>query len=175
MAFMINRRTALAGAAALAAFPAAAEDKKVIIGTWGGDYSRLLTKNIDSLLKGTECVHAEENARNQQQHAVDKPSGGGARVLPQHAVRKAFQEAALDGNLFVFIGRLHDGVVHAFGHLGDGGSDAFFRILAERLRCVGRYWRDWRHWRRRMRGRHRLLARRDLRGSWIVLVHKVGS
>ncbi len=62
MAFMINRRTALAGAAALATFPAAAEDKKVIIGTWGGDYSRLLTKNIDSLLKGTECVHAEENA-----------------------------------------------------------------------------------------------------------------
>ena len=46
MAFMINRRTALAGAAALAAFPAAAQDKKVIIGTWGGDYSRLLTKNI---------------------------------------------------------------------------------------------------------------------------------
>src|SRR6185437_6022350 len=62
MVFMINRRTALAGAATLAAFPAAAEDKKVIIGTWGGDYSRLLTKNIDSLLKGTECVHAEENA-----------------------------------------------------------------------------------------------------------------
>src|SRR5690349_12137999 len=62
MAFMINRRTALAGAAALAAFPAAAEDKRVIVGTWGGDYSRLLTKNIDSLLKGTEVVHAEENA-----------------------------------------------------------------------------------------------------------------
>lgn len=62
MAFMINRRTALAGAAALAAVPAAAADKKVIIGTWGGDYSRLLTKNIDSLLKGVEVVHAEENA-----------------------------------------------------------------------------------------------------------------
>ena len=62
MAFMINRRTALAGAASLAAFPAAAEDKKVIIGTWGGDYSRLLTKNIDSLMKGVEVVHAEENA-----------------------------------------------------------------------------------------------------------------
>ncbi len=62
MAFMINRRTALAGAAALAAFPAAAQDKKVIIGTWGGDYSRLLTKNIDSLMKGVECIHAEENA-----------------------------------------------------------------------------------------------------------------
>src|SRR3954470_12557059 len=62
MAFNINRRTALGGAAALAAFPAAAQDKKVIIGTWGGDYSRLLTKNIDSLMKGTECVHSEENA-----------------------------------------------------------------------------------------------------------------
>lgn len=62
MAFMINRRGALAGAAALAAFPAAAQDKRVIIGTWGGDYSRLLTKNIDSLMKGVECVHAEENA-----------------------------------------------------------------------------------------------------------------
>jgi putative spermidine/putrescine transport system substrate-binding protein len=52
----------LAGVAALAAFPAAAQDKKVIIGTWGGDYSRLLTKNIDSLMKGVECIHAEENA-----------------------------------------------------------------------------------------------------------------
>jgi putative spermidine/putrescine transport system substrate-binding protein len=63
MAFRINRRTALTGAAALAAFPAAAQDnKKVIIGTWGGDYSRLLTKNIDSLMKGWECVHSEENA-----------------------------------------------------------------------------------------------------------------
>jgi putative spermidine/putrescine transport system substrate-binding protein len=62
MAFNINRRTMLAGAATLAAFPAAAQDKKVIIGTWGGDYSKLLTKNIDSLLKGTECVHAEEQA-----------------------------------------------------------------------------------------------------------------
>src|SRR3954470_5309737 len=62
MAFNINRRTALGGAAALAAFPANAQDKKVIVGTWGGDYSRLLTKNVDSLMKGTECVHAEENA-----------------------------------------------------------------------------------------------------------------
>jgi putative spermidine/putrescine transport system substrate-binding protein len=63
MAFIINRRTALTGAAALAAVPAGAQDnKKVIVGTWGGDYSRLLTKNIDSLMKGWECVHAEENA-----------------------------------------------------------------------------------------------------------------
>ena len=62
MAFMINRRAALAGAAALAAVPAAAQDKKVIVGTWGGDYSRLLTKNISPLVKGWECVHAEEQA-----------------------------------------------------------------------------------------------------------------
>jgi putative spermidine/putrescine transport system substrate-binding protein len=63
MAFMINRRTALAGAAALVATPAVAQEKKVIVGTWGGDYSKLLTKNIDTpLMKGWECVHAEENA-----------------------------------------------------------------------------------------------------------------
>jgi putative spermidine/putrescine transport system substrate-binding protein len=66
MVFMINRRTALAGSLAMAAVPAAAQDnKRVIVGTWGGDYSRLLTKNIDTPLlvpKGFECVHAEENA-----------------------------------------------------------------------------------------------------------------
>src|SRR5512135_1951934 len=65
MASIINRRTAFRGALALAAFPAAAQDKPVIVGTWGGDYSRLLTKNIDTPLlvpKGFECVHAEENA-----------------------------------------------------------------------------------------------------------------
>jgi putative spermidine/putrescine transport system substrate-binding protein len=69
MAFMINRRAALTGAlggaAALAAFPVAAEDnKKIIIGTWGGDYSRLLTKNIDTPLlvpKGWEVIHDEAN------------------------------------------------------------------------------------------------------------------
>src|SRR5437763_1485027 len=54
MAFNINRRTALTGAAALAALPAMAQEKKVIIGTWGGDYSRLLTKNIDSLMMGNK-------------------------------------------------------------------------------------------------------------------------
>src|SRR5690348_870466 len=71
--FMINRRAALGGAAALAAGtalpafgPAFAQDnKRVIVGTWGGDYSRLLTKNIDTPLMVPakwECVHAEENA-----------------------------------------------------------------------------------------------------------------
>ena len=78
MAFMINRRTALAGAAALAAFPAAAEDKKVIIGTWGGDYSRLLTKNIDSLLKGVE-VRACRGERRPAQGQDDGREGAAAR------------------------------------------------------------------------------------------------
>ncbi|MFO1080505.1 MAG: extracellular solute-binding protein [Reyranellaceae bacterium] len=70
MAFTINRRRALGGAAALAALPVAtsvrAQGKgRVVIGTWGGDYSRLLTKNIDAPLmvpQKWECVHAEENA-----------------------------------------------------------------------------------------------------------------
>src|SRR5215471_4382482 len=65
MAFMINRRTTLAGAAALTAFPAVAQDnKRIVIGTWGGDYSRLLTKNIDTPLlvpKGWEVIHDEAN------------------------------------------------------------------------------------------------------------------
>ncbi len=63
MTFRINRRAALGGAAALAAFPAAAQgNKKIIVGTWGGDYSRLLTKNIDTPLmvpKGWEVIHDE--------------------------------------------------------------------------------------------------------------------
>ena len=66
MVFMINRRTALAGSLAMAAVPAAAQDnKRVIVGTWGGDYSRLLAKNIETPLlnpKGWESVHSEENA-----------------------------------------------------------------------------------------------------------------
>ena len=71
--FMINRRTALGGTAALAAgtwaagaaLPAAAQDnKRIVIGTWGGDYSRLLTKNINTplLTPKWECVNAEEQA-----------------------------------------------------------------------------------------------------------------
>ena len=72
--FMISRRAALGGAAALAggtlaagaALPAHAQDnKRIVIGTWGGDYSRLLTKNIDTPIlvpAKWDCVHAEENA-----------------------------------------------------------------------------------------------------------------
>ena len=65
----LNRRALLGGTAALAlgapSIARAQENKKIIIGTWGGDYSRLLTKDIDAPLlvpKGWECVHAEENA-----------------------------------------------------------------------------------------------------------------
>ena len=65
----LNRRVVLGGAAALAlgapSIARAQDNKKIIIGTWGGDYSRLLTKDIDTPLlvpKGWECVHAEENA-----------------------------------------------------------------------------------------------------------------
>src|ERR1700740_914676 len=64
----LHRPTVLGGTAALAsglAMPAIAQDnKRIIIGTWGGDYSRLLAKNIETPLlapKGWESVHAEEN------------------------------------------------------------------------------------------------------------------
>ncbi len=71
-AIMSNRLTstrracsAAGGARRSARLPAAAQDNKsIIVGTWGGDYSRLLAKNIDTPLlvpKGWECVHAEEN------------------------------------------------------------------------------------------------------------------
>jgi putative spermidine/putrescine transport system substrate-binding protein len=67
--FMINRRAALGGAAAVAAgagFPAHAQDnKRIVVGTWGGDYSRLLAKNIETPLlapKGWDVVKDEANA-----------------------------------------------------------------------------------------------------------------
>jgi len=67
--FTLNRRAVLAGTAALAAsaaLPAAAQDnKRIVVGTWGGDYSRLLAKNIETPLlapKGWDTVKAEENA-----------------------------------------------------------------------------------------------------------------
>jgi len=62
----ITRRGALAGAAAvagLAALPASAQaNKRIVVGTWGGDYSRLLAKNIETPLlapKGWEIVKDE--------------------------------------------------------------------------------------------------------------------
>jgi len=71
--FMINRRTALGGAAALAAgaalpapLPVYAQDnKRIVVGTWGGDYSRLLAKNIETPLlapEGWDVIKDEANA-----------------------------------------------------------------------------------------------------------------
>ncbi|MCK6449304.1 MAG: extracellular solute-binding protein [Alphaproteobacteria bacterium] len=68
---IITRRDALkggaaavAGASALGIFgptgQALAQNKKVVLGTWGGDYSKLLAKNISTPLmapKGWEMVH----------------------------------------------------------------------------------------------------------------------
>jgi putative spermidine/putrescine transport system substrate-binding protein len=48
---MINRRNALAGAAALTiagrSLPARSEASSIVVGTWGGDYGALLQQNID--------------------------------------------------------------------------------------------------------------------------------
>jgi len=67
--FMINRRSVLGGATAFAtgaAVPAWAQDnKRIVVGTWGGDYSRLLAKNIETPLlapKGWDVVKDEANA-----------------------------------------------------------------------------------------------------------------
>jgi putative spermidine/putrescine transport system substrate-binding protein len=65
----LNRRTLLGGTAALAAggaMPARGQDnKRIVVGTWGGDYSRLLAKNIETPLlapKGWDAVKDEANA-----------------------------------------------------------------------------------------------------------------
>jgi putative spermidine/putrescine transport system substrate-binding protein len=86
--FMINRRTALRSAAALAAGavvpaygPARAQDnKRIVVGTWGGDYSRLLAKNIETPLlapKGWDVVKDEAN---------DPPRR--AKVLAEKSLRR---------------------------------------------------------------------------------------
>ncbi|HTZ37141.1 MAG TPA: extracellular solute-binding protein [Stellaceae bacterium] len=61
----LSRRRVLAGAAALAAAPAvrrpALAAERCVVGTWGGDYARLLRENIDEPIlkpKGEEVVQA---------------------------------------------------------------------------------------------------------------------
>ena len=80
----LHRRTVLGGTAALAgglAMPAIAQDnKRIIVGTWGGDYSRLLAKNIETPLlapKGWDVVKAE---------AGDPPRR--AKVLAEKSLRR---------------------------------------------------------------------------------------
>jgi putative spermidine/putrescine transport system substrate-binding protein len=51
----ISRRSALKGAAAVAGLalggtPVLAQNKRVVLATWGGDYAQLLTKNISTPL-----------------------------------------------------------------------------------------------------------------------------
>src|SRR3954462_13526556 len=66
MAFMINRRRLLAGSARLAlgapSILRAQDNKRIVVGTWGGDYSRLLAKNIETPLlapKGSDLIKDE--------------------------------------------------------------------------------------------------------------------
>jgi putative spermidine/putrescine transport system substrate-binding protein len=62
-----NRRQALAAGAAFAGSAAlgrsaSAQQQRVVVGTWGGDYSRLIQKNIDAPFlksKGVEVVYDE--------------------------------------------------------------------------------------------------------------------
>ena len=82
--FTINRRAMLRGTAALAAgaaLPAHAEDnKRIVVGTWGGDYSRLLAKDIETPLlvpKGWDVVKDEAN---------DPPRR--AKVLAEKSLRR---------------------------------------------------------------------------------------
>ena len=82
--FMINRRTVLGGATAFAAgasLPAYAQDnRRIVVGTWGGDYSRLLAKNIETPLlapKGWDVVKDEAN---------DPPRR--AKVLAEKSLRR---------------------------------------------------------------------------------------
>src|SRR6267378_5206528 len=66
----VSRRTALkglgAGAVALPAFlqsEARAEGGRVVVGTWGGDYARLLSKNVeDPILKPKNFDVAQDQA-----------------------------------------------------------------------------------------------------------------
>jgi putative spermidine/putrescine transport system substrate-binding protein len=65
--FDLTRRQALAGGTAalgVAALgvPARAQQQRVVVGTWGGDYSRLIQKNIDTPFlksRGVEVVYDE--------------------------------------------------------------------------------------------------------------------
>jgi putative spermidine/putrescine transport system substrate-binding protein len=86
--FMINRRTALGGATAFAAgaaLPAYAQDnKRIVVGTWGGDYSRLLAKNIETPLlvpKGWDVVKDEGNAPPRR-----------AKMMAEKALRRGTSE-----------------------------------------------------------------------------------
>src|SRR3954471_14024068 len=67
----MTRRTALQGLGASVALPAIlrgeaqAEGGRVVVGTWGGDYARLLTKNVENPIlkpKGFEVAQDQANS-----------------------------------------------------------------------------------------------------------------
>jgi len=76
----ISRRSVLQGAAAVAgagvlgAFPAYGQaNKKIVLSTWGGDYSKLLTKNISTPLmapKGWEVVNDEAQSTQRKTKTI---------------------------------------------------------------------------------------------------------
>lgn len=73
----ISRRSALKGAAAIAGAGAlggmspawAQANKKIIVATWGGDYSNLLTKNITSIMKPDGWEVTNDDAGSAQRRA----------------------------------------------------------------------------------------------------------
>lgn len=82
--FSLKRRALLGGAAALAvgapAIVRAQDNKRIVVGTWGGDYSRLLAKNIETPIlapKGWDVIKDE---------AGDPPRR--AKVLAEKALRR---------------------------------------------------------------------------------------
>ncbi|MFI4999915.1 MAG: extracellular solute-binding protein [Reyranellales bacterium] len=86
--FTLKRRAVLGGTAALAVgapYIARAQDnKRIVVGTWGGDYSRLLAKNIETPLlapKGWDVVKAEENAPPRK-----------AKMMAEKALRRGTSE-----------------------------------------------------------------------------------
>jgi putative spermidine/putrescine transport system substrate-binding protein len=81
--FTLSRRHLMGGATALAAgaaLPAQAQNRRIVVGTWGGDYSRLLAKNIETPLlapKGWDVIKDEAN---------DPPRR--AKMLAEKALRR---------------------------------------------------------------------------------------
>lgn len=68
-AFPLSRRSVLAGAAALAASPlgagAALAAERCVVGTWGGDYARLLRENIDQPILKPEGVEVIQSVSDE--------------------------------------------------------------------------------------------------------------
>ena len=90
--FTLTRRAALGGIAAAAlAAPARAQAAKAVVGTWGGDYARLLTKNIDDPIlkpKGLEIVQdqAADSARRTKMLAERRLPRGTSDIQALSAV-----------------------------------------------------------------------------------------